>query len=532
MHLSDNDLRQLDEARLEGLPSEVLRALSKRLLSDLKEARERLNQSPENSSRPPSSRAPWERGGQSPALGVEDEGSSAGRATDTVEESSPEPERSKEEAGARRDSRAGEEAAAAAAKRPRRPGRRPGHPGVSRRQVLPIDQEQSHAPSHCACCGEALEGLEAVAYTGRYELELERRESGNAGVVVTQTKHTYFEVRCGCGHCTRAEPGRALAESDWTVELTEWHLVGPRLSSVIVALSLRLGGSHRRIQEFLFEWFGLSLSTALISQCRHELGRALEPVVEEALRAALSEAELVHVDETGWPQHDQALWLWAFVTANTVLYVIGRRTRELLHSILGPAPSQWIMSDGYSVYRAYGQRLRCWAHILRKARGLAESLHTPTQAFGRELLSTFETLMQAVYAARAAPGHLGLRQTHSQTLQALWHRCVRVAGGPYPDKAQALARELLNDWDSFWVVLEHPHLPLTNNEAERALRPWVILRRVSQGTRTEQGSRAFCALASVIDTCRKRGLSPWPYLTDALRRRRQGLPAPALPLAA
>jgi transposase len=132
--------------------------------------------------------------------------------------------------------------------------------------------------------------------------------------------------------------------------------------------------------------------------------------------------------------------------------------------------------------------------------------------------------MQAVYAAR--PGNLGLRQTHSQTLQALWNSCVCVAGGPYPDKAQALARELLNDWDSFWVVLEHPRLPLTNNEAERALRPWVILRRVSQG------SRAFCALASVIDTCRKRGLSLWPYLTDALRRRRQGLPAPALPLAA
>jgi hypothetical protein len=33
-------------------------------------------------------------------------------------------------------------------------------------------------------------------------------------------------------------------------------------------------------------------------------------------------------------------------------------------------------------------------------------------------------------------------------------------------------RELLDDWDTFWVVLDYPHLLLTNNDAERALRHW------------------------------------------------------------
>ena len=42
-----------------GYPPEALREVSKRLCQDLKEARERLNQTPENSSRPPSTRAPW-----------------------------------------------------------------------------------------------------------------------------------------------------------------------------------------------------------------------------------------------------------------------------------------------------------------------------------------------------------------------------------------------------------------------------------------------------------------------------------------
>ena len=67
----------------------------------------------------------------------------------------------------------------------------------------------------------------------------------------------------------------------------------------------------------------------------------------------------------------------------------------------------------------------------------------------------------------------------------------------------------------------------------RALRHWVILRRISQGTRTEQGSRVFAfLLASVIDTCRKRHLLPWPYLAQVIAERRKGNPAPPLPAAA
>lgn len=414
----------------------------------------------------------------------------------------------------------------------KRPGRRPGTPGARRTQVLRVDAEQAHRPDACACCGAVLDGREARAHTARHELELVLASVGQAGLMVCQTKHPYFEDECACGHPARALPGRAPPEPGWTVELTEWHLVGPRLASFIAALSLRLGGSYRRIQEFLHDWFGLSLSTAPIGQCRHELGRALEPVVEEALREALKEAELVPVDETGWPQHDQALWRWVFVSATAVLYRIGRRTRDVVQAILGETSTQWIMSDGYSVYRAYGQRLRCWAHILCQARGLAESLDAQSQGVGQQVPSTCEGLMQAVYAARAAPSAPDLRGQQREPLESLWQAGGRVATGAYPDKARALAQERLNDWDSFRVVLEHPHLPLTNNEAERALRHWAILRRISQGTRTDQGSRAFAVLASVVDTCRKRGVSPWPYLAEALRRRRQGWPVPALPQAA
>jgi hypothetical protein len=53
--------------------------------------------------------------------------------------------------------------------------------------------------------------------------------------------------------------------------------------------------------------------------------------------------------------------------------------------------------------------------------------------------------------------------------------------------------------------------------------------RTYYGTRTEQGSRAFALTISVIETCRKRGVPPWPYLAEVIKCRCKGQSAPALP---
>ncbi len=329
-------------------------------------------------------------------------------------------------------------------------------------------------------------------------------------MLVCQTKHLSFEDVCACGHRTRALPGRCPSEPDWSVELTEWQLIGPRLASFIAALSLRLGGSHRRIQEFLHDWFGLSLSTALISQCRHELGRALEPVVEAALREALNEAKLVHVDETGWPQHDQALWLWVFVSATTERYLIGRRPRGVLQSILGETPTQWIMSDGYSVYRAYGQRLcigrtscarrAAWARALTPR---PKALVTRSSAPSRPSCT--------VYAARAAP------TVPSTPVSSDSGRDACASPRAPTRKARALAHELLNDWDSFWVALEHPHLPRGMESEAKPSGPRSVWARASR--RSGEGAQTRRRRGDLQSASR----TPLSHLWSAARCKRNPL---------
>ena len=433
----------------------------------------------------------------------------------------PKPEETEEEAMA-----AGEQRQVAAnqpGENKRKPGKQPGAKGVGREVSLAVTGEIIHKATNCACCGEDFAETEPFqATTARYMLDIERTEHG---IQVSHVKHIYGEQRCGCGHVTQTKPGRCANEADWGVALTEWHLVGPLLSALMICLSLRMRLSRPRIQEFLHDWLGITLSVGCIHQCIAEGGRAVAPL-EEALVAEIQQADLLHADETGWQENGHLLWLWVLRTATVTLYLIGRRNWDVIAASL-QGFSGWLMSDGYGQYRHYAKRLRCLAHILRKARGLAESCHPEAAEFGQQVLKTVTRLIKGVYQARGDPT-LNLVEAYQMDLAHLRTLCEQHRDHPH-EKARQLARELLNDWQAIWRVLETPTLPITNNVAEQALRHWVIARKISHGTRTPEGSRAFALLASVIDTCRQRGLSPWPYLAQVIAARRQGNAAPPIP---
>jgi len=515
MQLTDHDLKQIDEEYLSKLTSEQLLKLSEKLLDDLRNARDRLNQNSSNSSRPPSSEAPWsdvERGEVPAASGSEEEG----------DESQEEP-RSKSPKQVEGE---GESEWEQGSVEKRKPGKQPGAKGSGRRLEMRVTDVVEHKAAECRGCGASFdEDGSFVATTGMYVLEIEKRTHG---VEVTHVKHIYGEQKCSCGHVTQTMPSRCDSEEGWDVGLSEWHLVGPLLSSLIICLSMRMRLSRKRIQEFLEDWLGISLSTGCINQCITEGGRATAPLEEELIEL-VQQSELLYVDETGWKENGRLVWLWVLRTATATLYLIGRRSWETIADIMEHFAG-WLMSDGYGQYRHYSKRLRCLAHLIRKARGLEESCHPPAAQFGQKVLETLSLFIKGVYVARGDP-EMNLLTKFAAELEELKKLCEQHRNHPHL-KTQQLAREFLNDWDAIWAVLAHPELPLTNNVAERALRHWVISRKISSGTRNAQGSRAFTLLASVIDTCRQRAVSPWPYIADVIAARRRGDAPPPLPLSA
>ena len=249
MHLSKHDLFQMNDEWLKKLPAELLLEVSKRLLHDVKELQDRLNQNPDNSSRPPTSQAPWAKtGGSEEQSGAADESDTADAAAERATGSAT--EQASPVDGQRSSTKKGSG---------RRPGKQPGSPGHGRSQKLAITARCEHRPELCAACAAALSADAASqAYTAWDEVDIAPQVEGLIGLTFRVTRHTLLEVSCSCGHVSRAQPWRAPADGQWEkVELGEWRLVGPRLAGVIVLLALRMRLSRASIRELLMEMFEL-----------------------------------------------------------------------------------------------------------------------------------------------------------------------------------------------------------------------------------------------------------------------------------
>ena len=492
------DLARMNRAVFEALDHDQLVELTCRLHRIAVDQAERLGMNSSNSSRPPSSDPPFGAGGSGGATA-----GGGGRASPPAVPARKPPRPSG-----------------------RKPGKQPGAKGKWRDEPLKAERAEHIWPTLCGGCGQPLELWDREVRTGTAFpiLELEHTD---CGIRITCVEQRYQVVACTCGHETEAHPGTGVVSvldgRARQLLLTERCMVGPSLASFIAALHLRHHQSRRKIREFLLTWMGVPLSVGLIDRCIREVGVACEPVAEELLEE-VRVAGLIHADETPWYERGAFRWLWVVLTATTAVFHIGSRRHEEIRDLLGDAIIGWLISDGYGAYRDYQRRQRCLAHLIRKGLALAGGLTPDSVRFGDWLVRELRGLIHAVAEDQ---GH-----TILNPIQARLKRACLLHRDHETEKIRALAREILNDWAAIVAFVNNPALPATNNEAERALRIAVIARRLSFGTRTREGSAAYAAALSVVETCRRRHLDPWSYIAETLARARAGIHHIAIPAAA
>ena len=486
------DLSQMNRAVFAVLDHGQLLEVTCRLHTLAVEMAERLALNSTNSSRPPSSDSPFGGGGAVAGL-VGAAGLAA--AVPPTEDQKP--------------------AQSVPAKR--KPGKQPGAAGKWRDQPLKEERTQCIWPTACECCGTPFEMWDKEVRTGAAfpVLELERTAGG---IRIACVQHRYQVVLCACGRETEAKPGLGavsfLEGRTRQLQLTERSIIAPSLAAFLAALNTRHHQSRRKIQEFLLVWFGVTLAVGTIDRCIREVGVACEPIVEDLLEEVRASG-LIHADETPWYESGAFRWLWVVLTQTTAAYHIGSRRHEEIRDLLGDAIIGWLVTDGYHAYREYERRQRCLAHIIRKGLALAGGLSPDGVLFGESVVRELRNLIHSVAEDKD--------HTILNPIQARLKRACKLYHDHDTEKIRALAREILLDWDAIVAFVTNHALPPTNNEAERALRIAVIARRLSFGTRNAEGSAAYAATLSVVETCRRRKLDPWSYIADTLARARQGI---------
>ena len=167
-------------------------------------------------------------------------------------------------------------------------------------------------------------------------------------------------------------------------------------------------------------------------------------------------------------------------------------------------------SDFYGAYNVYlGAHQRCWAHLLR-------DLHELREKHGSdEAVVNWVNGVKALYEKGqeyAVEGRLGSPEERQRKYTELLDR-LQPLGLAYAQvkrhPCQALAKRLLRHQDELFGFVLVDGLAADNNLAERSLRPLVVARKISGGTRSAEGSKTRMALASLFQTWRARSLNPF-----------------------
>ncbi len=261
---------------------------------------------------------------------------------------------------------------------------------------------------------------------------------------------------------------------------------GTSVEALVVYLHYAHAIGLERLRCLLGEIFGLSISEGALCNI---LARATAP-----LAAA---AEVVASDETAVRVMEKTQWEWAFVTAFAVLHIIRpSRGAEVVRALFGSIrPRVWV-SDSLGSQRGHADLWQmCLAHLLRDAQYAIDCGDA-----GFALALKWLLLRAIAIGRRRAARRDG---TLAQDRADLDRRLDRVLALPrYGPGAEKLRRRIARDRAHLFIFVTDRAVPATNNGSERALRPSVIFRNVTNGFRSEWGAQTYAAFRSVVSTAK------------------------------
>jgi len=285
--------------------------------------------------------------------------------------------------------------------------------------------------------------------------------------------------------------------------------------AIIASLSSRYRLSRDETANILSDLLGVKISPGTVQAACERTSQALAPAVDE-LAKALPQQSRIGLDETGWKQKGERRWLWVASAPLFSLFSIHkRRGRQQLE--------EWGLSDfrgiatmdrwsAYSFFPVQHRQL-CWAHLHRDLKGIVD--REPENKKAKAILLGMKKMFRFWRKFRSGElDRVGLQNSVKPFRKSL--------------KKRGLSHDFLRYWSAVFHFVDQEDVEPTNNHSERAIRPAVLWRRGSFGSRSDAGSQFVSRLLTVAATCRKQKRSLLGWLESALSARAVGLPPPSL----
>lgn len=380
----------------------------------------------------------------------------------------------------------------------RKQGGQPGHKGHHRalHPESEVDRFHHWYPGSCLCGGE-------VMPSGKAPLRHQIIDLPEVRPLITEHR-LHHGCCCRCGTPQYAQLPDSVSGTPF----------GPRLHACIALLNGQFHLSDRQIREYLQMFHELRVSLGGINNMQGRITPWLWPLAQE-VRDYLRKLPWVHADETThWHKQEQR-WMWVLAAPQAAYFQTHySRGKLAADNLLGEDFQVILVSDRHGAYKTVPAERRqfCIPHVIRNFKKM-EQRRGIDGHMGKKIVKSLQLLIRIDHRREQglAESHFRRRCRKVQK-QLVGHlqRSMEVCR----KKSRNQCEKLLQDAGCLFTFIRHPGLPLTNNEAERAIRPYVIWRKTSFATQSARGDRFRAYILTVVETCKRQDLSALQILRD------------------
>lgn len=222
-----------------------------------------------------------------------------------------------------------------------------------------------------------------------------------------------------------------------------------------------------------------------------------------------------HADETGWRIQGLNSWLWAFLTKDSCYLTIEHsRGKGVAEKVLSASSKDDVLvRDDYAGYKNLKMNHQsCWVHLLRISKEAVL-----TKGSSKEVKNLHKKLKQIYHQLdriTKLPFDRKMRYAYHQKFE---YQLKEIIQAKYQSEdALKIQGRIKNQGNNLITALLFPNVPLDNNLAERGVRPSVVVRKISGGSRSDIGAQTFAVNMSIIQTIKMRNQPLIPTLHDLL----------------